>query len=184
MTYLNNHNIRLRAMEPEDLELLYTLENDPASWDISNFNVPYSRFQIRQFIENSQADAYADQQIRLMIERCADHAVLGTIDIDQFSPMHQRGDVGIALLQPYRHQGHGAEALSLLTDYAFRFLQMKQLTAHIASDNEASLRLFHAAGFTDCGLLRQWWRMGSEYKDVVLLQCLGDKACRFNSLRG
>lgn len=181
MNYLNNQNIRLRAMEPEDLELLYTLENDPASWDISNFSVPYSRFQIRQFIENSQADVYADRQVRLMIERCSDHAVLGTADLDQFNPMHLHADVGIALLQAYRQQGYASEAVQLLADYAFGFLRLNQLTAHITAGNEASLRLFRSAGFNECGLLRRWWRAGGEYKDVVILQRLrGDEA---NSLR-
>lgn len=170
MPYLSNDRIRLRAMEPEDLEVLYTMENDPQSWDITNFNVPYSRFQIRQFIENSQADAYADQQIRLMVERLEDKTVLGTIDIDGFSPMHQRGDVGIAIRADYQHQGYGTDALCLLCDYAFGFLRLNQLTAHIAVDNELSLKLFHAAGFEDCGLLRRWWRVGGEFKDVIVLQ--------------
>lgn len=175
MAYLQGEQLRLRAMEPEDLEVLYTLENDPSSWDISNFSVPYSRFQIRQFIENSQADAYADQQVRLMIERLSDRVVLGTIDLDNFSPMHRRADVGIAILSAYRGQGYASEALRLLCNYAFGFLRLHQLTAHIAADNEASLRLFHQAGFCDSGLLKEWWCMRGIYKDVRLLQRLSNQ---------
>ena len=43
-TYFVNDRIRLRAMEPEDLELICEMENDPQQWDISNFTVPYSRY--------------------------------------------------------------------------------------------------------------------------------------------
>ena len=42
--------VSLRAMEPEDLEVLYTLENDTTLWDISSVNVPYSRYVLQQFI--------------------------------------------------------------------------------------------------------------------------------------
>ena len=34
-TYFINDRIRLRAMEPEDLELICEMENDPQQWDIS-----------------------------------------------------------------------------------------------------------------------------------------------------
>ncbi len=40
---LSGERVTLRAMEPEDLEVLYTLENDTKTWDISSVNVPYSR---------------------------------------------------------------------------------------------------------------------------------------------
>ena len=40
-TYLFiNDRIRLRAMEPEDLELICEMENDPQQWDISNLQYP------------------------------------------------------------------------------------------------------------------------------------------------
>lgn len=47
--YFVNERIRLRAMEPEDLELICEMENDPQQWDISNFTVPYSRYVMKQY---------------------------------------------------------------------------------------------------------------------------------------
>ena len=37
----------LRALEPEDLELLYTIENDPEVWDVTAVGAPCvgSQFQ-------------------------------------------------------------------------------------------------------------------------------------------
>ena len=37
--YFVNERIRLRAMEPEDLELICEMENDPQQWDISKFTL-------------------------------------------------------------------------------------------------------------------------------------------------
>jgi len=51
-------------------------------------------------------------------------------------------------------------------------LYLKQLIVHISVDNEASIRLFESCGFVRCGLLKEWWRVGGCYKDVVLLQLL------------
>lgn len=171
-SYFIGEHIRLRAMEPEDLEVMYAMENDPQTWDVTNFSVPYSRFTLKQYMENSQCDMFADRQLRMMIVRCEDDAVVGTIDITDFAPLHSRGEVGIAIRKEFQGNGYAKEALALLCEYAFGFLYMKQLIAHIATDNEASMQLFTACGFASCGLLKEWWCVGGRFKDVVLLQRL------------
>lgn len=172
-TFLIGERLRLRALEPEDLDVMYALENDTTTWDISNLNVPYSRYVLREYIKSTQYDLFADKQLRLMMERKADGEVVGAIDISDFEPLHARGEVGIVVKRGFRGQGYGAEALELLCHYAFRFLGMHQLTAHVAVDNTVCLRLFKEEGFVECGCLRQWWRVEGVFKDVVVLQRFG-----------
>ena len=43
---MNQKRIRLRALEPEDLDELYQIENDRRLWDVGLTNVPYSRFAL------------------------------------------------------------------------------------------------------------------------------------------
>ncbi len=171
-SYFSSERIRLRAMEPEDLEIMYAMENDPETWEVTNFTVPYSKFVLKQYIENSECDVFADRQMRMMIVRNEDNAVVGTIDVTEFVPMHARGEVGVAIRKAYQGNGYAKEALNLLCDYTFGFLHLKQLIVHITVDNEASIRLFESCGFVRCGLLKEWWRVGGCYKDVVLLQRL------------
>lgn len=170
-SYLTNEHIYLRAVEPQDLEVFYQMENDPAFWEISSFSVPYSRYALTQYIKHSANDIFADKQLRLMIARHSDHVVLGTIDLTDFTPLHSRGAVGIALLKEHQGNGYAKDALLLLCDYALGFLQMKQLYAHIPADNEASLNLFTRCGFRACGVMKEWLRAGDAgYKDVVMMQ--------------
>lgn len=171
-SYLSNERIYLRAIEPEDLQLFYQMENDPAFWEISNFTVPYSRYVLTQYIENSANDMFADKQLRLIIARQSDHVALGTIDITDFIPLHSRAAVGIALLEEHRGHGYAKDALSLLCDYAFGFLRMKQLYAHIPVDNKASQNLFTHCGFQTCGVMKDWLQVSNGYKDVVMMQLI------------
>ena len=60
--------VKLRAMEPEDLDLLYSIENDMVLWNVGTTNVPYSRYVLHDYIANSSCDIYADRQLRLIIE--------------------------------------------------------------------------------------------------------------------
>lgn len=168
--YFISDHVRLRAMEPEDLELIYEMENDPQEWDISNFTVPYSRYVMKQYLQDSQCDMFADKQLRLIIVRLEDGRPIGTIDVTDFVPMHSRGEVGIVLRKEFRGKGYAKEALTLLCDYVFDFLRLRQLIAHIATDNEASLRLFASCGFVQCGVLKDWLCVEGHFKDVALLQ--------------
>ena len=90
------------------------MENDPASWDASNFSVPYSRHVLSEYIVQSQSDLFADRQLRLMIVRGGDGEVVGTIDLTDFSAFHRRGEVGIAIREAHQGHGYAKEALHSL----------------------------------------------------------------------
>ncbi len=170
--YLAGRRVYLRAMEPEDLAVLYKIENDPAMWAVSSFTVPYSRYTLKEYLSLSQNDIFADKQLRLMIAAREDGRVVGTVDITDFVPLYNRGAVGIAILASEQGQGYATEALQLLCDYALGFLRLRQLYAHIPVSNEASLRLFEKAGFVRCGLLREWICREGRFEDAVMVQLL------------
>ena len=50
MVTLKGKNIYLRALEPEDLEFLYELENNELVWEVSNTSTPYSKFLLKQYL--------------------------------------------------------------------------------------------------------------------------------------
>ena len=171
-TYLNNEQIYLRAAEPEDLDIMYNMENNPSSWDVSCFTVPYSRYVLKQYIQASQSDIYADKQLRLMIINRLDNQVVGTIDLTDFVPLHGRAGVGIAVKNEFRQQGIARQALELLVSYSFEFLHLRQLYVYVSVKNEASRKLFCSCGFTQTGILKDWLRVKEEYEDVFFMQLI------------
>jgi diamine N-acetyltransferase len=50
MITLKGDSIYLRALEPQDLEFIYSIENDENIWEVSNTQTPYSRFLIKQYL--------------------------------------------------------------------------------------------------------------------------------------
>ena len=64
---MNDENIVIRALEPEDLEYLYQWENDMDLWEVSDTLTPFSHFTLKKYIENSHQDIYEAKQLRLMI---------------------------------------------------------------------------------------------------------------------
>ena len=72
MNMLQTENIRLRALEPEDIDILYKWENDTRIWKISNTLAPFSKYILRRFIEDQKYDIYETKQLRMIIESRSD----------------------------------------------------------------------------------------------------------------
>ena len=47
---INPVAIHLRAMEPEDIDFLYSIENKQEEWFLGSTNMPYSHDILRQYI--------------------------------------------------------------------------------------------------------------------------------------
>lgn len=105
---LQNEILQLRAIEPEDLEALYTIENDTELWNVSNTAVPYSKFALREYIAAQPADIFQTGQLRLAIEERKSKATVGFIDLFAHSPLSLRAEVGIALLKEFQQQGYAS----------------------------------------------------------------------------
>lgn len=161
--------VRLRAMEPEDLDLLYGIENDMRLWNVGATNVPYSRYTLHDYIANSTDDIYADRQVRLMVEDGRGQ-VVGIVDVVNFDPRHQRAEVGIVIEDRYRCQGYASAALSAISDYALRMLHLHQLYVYADLSNEASMNLFRKMGYQEGARLKDWLFDGRCYHDAMLMQ--------------
>lgn len=163
--------IRLRALEPEDLELLYEWENNTAYWAVSNTITPFSKYTLKRFLENSHKTIYETGQIRLMIDHIADKVAIGTIDIFDFDPFHQRAGVGILIAnEAYRRKGYASLSLLCLAEYCFKTLQLHQLYCHILANNCESMDLFRKVGFVQAGIKKDWVRTSEGYLDEYFFQ--------------
>jgi diamine N-acetyltransferase len=170
MALLKNEHITLRALEPEDLALLYRLENDTSLWAVGNTLAPYSQYVLRQYIAESHRNIYEQKQLRLIIEVNETGKAIGLIDLFDFDPHHYRVGTGILLDPLYHGNGIATEALSLLSEYAFSFLKMHQLYAHVPVENKPSCALYLRCGFTVTGKLVDWLVDGDDFQDVLVMQ--------------
>ena len=163
--------VSLRAIEPEDLELLYRIENDVRLWNIGTTNVPYSRYVLHDYVANSSGDIYTDRQVRLMIEN-EQGEVVGIVDIINFDPQHLRAEVGIVIENRYRNRGYASSALRHIAEYSLGILHLHQLYAWVDVENKASLNLFTKAGYTIAAKMNDWLYDGKQFHDAAVMQII------------
>ncbi len=172
MVDLKGNKITLRALEPQDLDFLYELENNTDIWELSGTTTPYGRHILKLYLKNAQRDIYEVKQLRLGI--CSNKGeLIGLVDLFDFDPKHRRVGLGIVVLEKKdRNKGVGAEAIDLVCKYAFSVLETHQVYANVLEDNAASIHLFKKLGFELAGTKKDWILSGGQFKNELLFQKL------------
>ncbi|MEA3449138.1 MAG: GNAT family N-acetyltransferase [Bacteroidota bacterium] len=168
---MKTNNIKLRAIEPEDIDFLYQCENDPDVWHVSNTHLPFSKHTLRRYIDHANEDIFLHGQIRFVV---AEHnnAPCGMLDFFDFDPFHRRAGIGIIICKEKRNKGYAKEALSLGINYAFEYLNLHLLYCNISESNTVSRHLFESAGFTQCGVKKDWLKTKTDFENELMYQLI------------
>ena len=171
MTPVEGTLVRLRAVEPADIDAMYRWENDPAVWRVSGTLTPFSRHQLARFVEEQQFDLFQTRQQRLIIERLTDGAAIGTFDLFEIDPLNGRAGLGL-LIYPAEARGQGCatDALGIVCRYARDVLRLHQLWGNAGAANAASRALLCSAGFREVGVKRDWNWSPEGYTDEIFYQ--------------
>lgn len=167
---LENEKVRLRALEPEDLDLLYEWENNTTVWESGSTIAPFSKKILKDYIDNSHLDIYEAKQLRLMIDERSSGKTIGAIDLYDFDARNRRAGIGIYVVEEFQRKGYALNALQVLLTYCSSMLLMHQLYVEVQVDNKASLSLFQKAGFSIVGAKKDWLIRKNGFVDVILMQ--------------
>jgi len=168
LTFLSKDNIRLRALEPEDLDWLFAIENNELFWEISSTIQPFSKVLLARYIENSIQDFYSAKQLRLVI--LYKEKPVGLLDLFEYEPQDHRAGLGILILPEFESKGIATTAIEIGVNYGFSILQLHQIYVNITADNTRSIALFKKLNFQLVGTKKEWIYTQGTYKDELLFQ--------------
>lgn len=172
MTVLKNNKIYLRALEKEDLNFLFAIENNESFWEVSSTLKPYSKDVLNNYLSNAHQDIFEAKQLRLVIVDVLNNKNVGLVDLFDYNPHHRRAGIGILILKEYQNQGFANEVLRIFIKYAFNTLNIHQIFANIPIDNVTSINLFNKMKFTLIGTKKDWIISNGKFKDVNLYQLI------------
>lgn len=162
-------DVELRALEPEDLSYFLKWENDTEIWGFGSQIQPLSRFLVREYLNQSlNSDVMCMKQVRFVIEYKGQ--VAGCIDYFDYDSLNRRASLGILIDENFRKQGIASQAIALLLEYGYNYLNLHQVYVHIPSDNQPSVNLFESMDFQFIGELKDWVFRSGTYHHVKLFQ--------------
>jgi len=159
----------LRALEPDDLDILYDTENDKSLWKYSNTSSPFSKHSLKKFIENSHLDIIEHKQVRLVLSD-KNNLPFGFIDLFKYDMINKRAGVGVIIFEKYRSKGLGSISLDLIENYVKKYIPIHQLYANISTENIESIKLFEKHGYLKVGNKKDWIFYNNKYFDELLYQ--------------
>ena len=171
---LKGQHIYLRGIGVDDLSFLKTIENDPENWKVSGTLIPFSDSSLKDYILSAR-DLPSDKQVRYIICNNEDNNPIGVVDLFDYDPVHRRAGVGILILADDRKKGFASEALNIIIDYGFNFLNLHLIWANIHQHNIKSIKLFKNNGFELSGVKKDWNIFDGEWQDEGFYQLFNAK---------
>lgn len=159
--------IKLRAVEPEDVDFIFECENDPSISIWSDDRAPLSRSQLLTYALTYDADPFAAGQLRLIIVG-EDGERIGIIDLYEISEKDSRAFIGLCIHPSRRGKGLAKEALEALRNLATNKLGIRQFAAKVSTENHIASHLFETAGYEKLTVLPRWHKIGSKFHDFYL----------------
>lgn len=174
---LQGDGVRLRAIIPEDVEVLwgYWSDIDVVSLASSDPPRPLTLAEAKTFFDEA---AKKNDLMRFAIE--ADVQVVGDCVIHSIDKHNRRCEVGIILGKPHWAKGYGQRALRLLVDFAFQHNNMHRVGLEVLADDERAVGCYRKVGFVEEGRLRQRDWVNGAYHDVMVMGIL-EEDWRFRS---
>ena len=102
--------------------------------------------------------------------------LLGNVGFKSVGEIHRTAEMGIMLGNPkYQRKGYGMEAINLLLDYGFSFLNLRNISLNVSEYNEVAYNLYKKIGFKEVGRLRKAVEIMGKTYDIIIMDMLKEE---------
>ncbi|MGC6480410.1 MAG: GNAT family N-acetyltransferase [Flavobacteriaceae bacterium] len=162
-------SVHLRALEPEDIDFLFAVENQAKWLSLTAHKVPLSRFVLEQYLAEAQLPLEQTKQFRFGVDH-SKNGLVGLIDLYDFDPHHRRAAVAIVTAEQFQGHGYALQSLQALETYVRDVLNIHQLYAEVLEDNVAAKQLFEKYHYQPTATFKDWWFAQGKFHNIQLYQ--------------
>src|SRR6185437_9762260 len=162
---LTTERLRLRRVEPRDIEALYAIYSDAETMRYFGHEPYQSREEVVETLRLREEDYTARRAIRWGIALKDSDVLIGNCSFHHFDEGRFRSETGYVLNRAYWSQGIMTEALAAIISYGFGEMGLHRIEAIIDIANERSKGVLLKLGFQYEGNLRQRYYMRGGFAD-------------------
>lgn len=167
MNYWQGNLIRLRSIEPTDVEhfIRWNLNSERAR-HLDFVWPPTSRASMQTWVEDQSKQKLEHDVFHWIIEN-RDCEPVGSISTHDCNPRYGTFSYGIDIAPEHQRKGYASEAIQLVLGYYFEELRYQKVTVPVHSDNEPSIRLHEKLGFQREGTHRRMFYTHGYFVDII-----------------
>ena len=164
--------IYLSPRNSEDVELFTTWLND---FQVTDY-LRHSADLISLDSEKDYLTKNASPIATFVIVTLDGDKMIGTVGIESIHWSDRCGSLGVFIGEAeYRDNGYGTEAIRLLLEYAFHYLNLHSVKLSVLDVNVRAQKCYQKCGFKDAGRLRQCIYVNGKYHDLLMMDILREE---------
>lgn len=168
--------IRLRAMEEEDLPKFVRWLNDAEVREGLSIRYPLSLAEEREWFANMLKRPPQERPMAIEIQTDPQEdtwEIVGNCGFFDTSWENRSAEIGIQIGEKkYWDKGFGTKAINLLLEFGFESLNFHRLYLKVFETNQRAIRSYQKAGFILEGKMREGQYQNGVYVDIVLMSIL------------
>jgi diamine N-acetyltransferase len=173
VTFLSGDRVYLRPLEREDLPALRRWANDPEIRGITGETTPMSQAGADAFYEKVCA---SQDRVWFVVVLKENDRPIGECGLLRMFPAWRTTDLSIIIGEKDAWgKGYGTEAVRLLLDYAFGYLNFHRVAIGVVGFNQQALRFYEKIGFKREGIQRDGYYYNHTYSDFVMMSILEEE---------
>ena len=99
--------------------------------------------------------------------------LIGTISLEHFKWISRNAELGIFIgEEEFRNNGYGKEAINLILEFGFKYLNLHSIKLDLISINERAHKCYLKCGFKDTGKNRENIFINGKYYDRIHMDIL------------
>lgn len=124
----------------------------------------------KEYLENSEKDT---EKKTFNIVNLEDDKLVGTVGLEHTNWVERSAVLGIFIGDDdFRSNGYGTEAIRLLLEYGFKYLNLHSIRLDLLSVNERAHKCYLKCGFKDSGKSREEIFLNGKYYDKLHMDIL------------
>lgn len=117
-----------------------------------------------------------NEEANFFIITLEDNKLIGNIAIENINHINRTGTLGIFIGdKEYRNKGYGTEAIKLLLEYGFKYLNLNNIVLELMGFNERALACYKKCGFKEIGRRRKCRFVNGKYYDIIIMDILAEE---------
>jgi RimJ/RimL family protein N-acetyltransferase len=171
--FLTGERVYLRPLTQEDVSYIRRWANNPELRALTGEVLPLSEIGAEAYLEKLQQD---QTRVWFMIIVKENNRVIGEAGLLRMFHAWRTSDLSIIIGEPDAWgQGYGTEAIEILLDYAFGYLNFHRIAIGVVGFNERALRFYEKVGFQREGVQRDGYYFNHRYHDFVMMSILEEE---------
>ncbi len=115
-------------------------------------------------------------EAKFVIVTLADEKMIGTVSLESINHLNRCATLGIFIGdKDYRSKGYGTEAIKLILEYGFKYLNLKNIKLDLMEFNERALKCYKKCGFKEYGRRRKCRFVDGKYYDLIEMDILKEE---------